>query len=326
MNLTNVSWADLTSNPVRATNVETGKAGHFCERVSPGCAYCYASEWNEVRYGTGLSFLPANRNKVEFWLNEKELAEWQKPKYAGKKVFVCDMTDLFGEWVPDEWLDSIFAAMALAPEVTFQLLTKRIERARAYLTAPDRFNRIGYAAARFVATLTRGEQQRIKQGVVVHGIGLPESWPLLNCWLGVSAENQHWADERIPVLLETPAAVRFVSVEPMLGPIDLTLPGCTHPSWYGDVCEGCGAIGDFEPTDRYDRLVISKTPLQRLDWVICGGESGPKRRPFALDWARSLRDQCKAAGVAFWMKQDGALRPGAYDHLPADLKVQEFPR
>ena len=273
MQRTNISWADFSSNPLRATNRETGKAGHFCEKVSPGCAKCYASEWNEKRYGTGLAFLPANRERVDFWLNERELAEWQKPKYAGRKVFVADMTDLFAEWVPDEWLDRIFGAMedSCHPRLTpmtpmtpiFQVLTKRPERMRQYLSR------------RWT------------------GAYLPQF-----IWLGVSVENQRWADERIPLLLDTPAAGRFISAEPLLGPVDL-----------GDYVDGLG-------------WHLAKS----LDWVVCGGESGPRRRPMRLEWLESVVAQCQAAGVAVFCKQDGALRPGQQGRISDELwALKELP-
>ena len=273
MQRTNISWADFSSNPLRATNRETGKAGHFCEKVSPGCAKCYASEWNEKRYGTGLAFLPANRERVDFWLNERELAEWQKPKYAGRKVFVADMTDLFAEWVPDEWLDRIFGAMedSCHPRLTpmtpmtpiFQVLTKRPERMRQYLSR------------RWT------------------GAYLPQF-----IWLGVSVENQRWADERIPLLLDTPAAGRFISAEPLLGPVDL-----------GDYVDGLG-------------WHLAKS----LDWVVCGGESGPRRRPMRLEWLESVVAQCQAAGVAGFCKQDGALRPGQQGRISDELwALKELP-
>lgn len=269
MNKTKIGWTDYTSNPIRARNRETGKQGHFCERVSPGCARCYASSWNMGPYGAGVDFLPANRDRVEFWLNETELQEWSKPKYRGAKVFVCDMTDMFGEWVPDDWLDRIFEAMYAAPETVFQVLTKRPERMRDYVQSHE-------------------------------GIG----WPLANCWLGVSAENQHWADGRIPVLLDTPAVVRFVSYEPSLGPVD----------FWPAVSERAASL-------------VSGIHIGRpkLDWIICGGESGPNRRRFDLNWARSARDQCAAAGVSFYFKQAGGRYSETPSGDPALDATKEFP-
>lgn len=260
MNKTPIAWTDYTSNPIRARNIETGKTGHFCEKVSKGCENCYASEWNENRYGTGLAFDVRNRSKVEMYLEERELAEWQKPKYAGAKVFVCDMTDWAGEWVKDEWHERIFEAMDTARDVTFQLLTKRAWEAQRIITQFAGWD-----------------------------------WPLPNVWLGVSVENQHFADERIPLLLDTPAAIRFISYEPALEAVDFTF--ARAGTW--NLLEGIS----FERLDDWGSQV-----LPRIDWLICGGESGPNRRPFDLAWARSVRDQCAATGTAFFFKQAGAFR------------------
>lgn len=207
MNKTSIAWTDYTSNPIRARNLETGKAGHYCTHVSEGCENCYAGVWNRDRFGTGLDFIAQNRDRVEMFLVEEELREWSKPKYAGSRVFVCDMTDWCHELVTDDMRDKCFAAMALASNVTFQLLTKRPERMREYLenNGPDLEIEDAY--------------QELAAEMDQEAGRLP--WPLPNVWLGVTAENQRWADERIPVLLDTPSAVRFVSYEPALGPISL---------------------------------------------------------------------------------------------------------
>lgn len=318
MNPTKIEWTDYSSNPIYAT--VDGKRGWFCEKVSPGCAHCYAAAMNTGRFGNGLDFIPANRERVEFHLNEKELLEWSRPKYAGKRVFAFDMTDLFGDWVSDEWLLEIWLAMALAPAVTFQILTKRPERARDFL------HDLQYP-------LGDGRTDiRTFDGAL---------WPLPNVWLGVTCENQHFADERIPILLDTPAAVRFVSCEPMLGPIDLTLPDCQHLGFTGDVCDGCGAVAVFERgPDGFDHIVIQETPLSRLSWVIAGGESGgPERRrlvlpnhqggwypkPTALAWARSLRDQCLTAGIPYFWKQWGGPTSKSGGRLLGGREWSEFP-
>lgn len=287
MNKTSISWTDYTSNPIRARNIETGKAGHFCERVSPGCAHCYASEWNQNRYGTGVSFLPQNRGLLEHYLKGEELREWSKPKYADAKVFVCDMTDLFGEWVPDKWLYRCFEGMGAAPLVTFQILTKRPERAHDWITA------------------------RAHDWITdIQGRG----WPLANVWLGISAENQHWLDKRVPWLLDTPAAIRFVSYEPALGPLDLK----PRPDLSLCVICGEGAMGHHNHKWGYR--------TRGLDWVICGAESGVKRRPFNVAWARAVRDQCRAVGVAFFFKQAGGRFPGTLSGDPELDSCKEFPR
>ncbi len=191
---------------------------------------------------------------------------WKRPR----RIFVNSMSDLFHEKVPDRFIDQIWIVMARADEHIFQVLTKRPERMMKYC--------LDY---------------------------YPPNWVYENIWLGVSVEDQATADERIPWLLKTPAAVRFVSYEPVLGPVDLRRPAGYSPA--GNSPWGAS--------------------LQGLDWVICGGESGPGARPMDPDWARSARDQCQAAGVAFFMKQMGGHpnRRAHFSDIPDDLMVREFP-
>jgi protein gp37 len=227
---------------------------------------------------------PAWTNKVVFV--EKHLEDplhWKKPRM----IFVNSMSDLFHEDVQDEWLDKIFTVMALARQHTFQVLTKRPQRMRKYC-------------------------QQISQetGVVLD-----------NVWLGTSVENQDAADDRIPCLLETPAAVRFLSCEPLLGPVDLS---CVPlPTAAGHVYLDATTGSVF--ANRGDRH--RRTPWQypRLDWVIDGGESGPYYRPANPDWYRSLRDQCVAAGVAYWHKQDSGPRSGTGTLLDG-VEWHQFPK
>jgi protein gp37 len=248
---------------------------------------------------------------------------WRKPRRAR----LSDVVDLFHEAVPDAWIDRVFAVMALAPQHTFQVLTKRPERAREYLGG-DRFaeshatERIGYAAMTMIDEATGGDETKAPPWPVDHsiissllhgptppipGVCWPrrEVWPLPNVWLGTSVEDQTTADERIPHLLDTPAAVRFISAEPLLGPVDLTeLDGhATVGEWFYSALD-CDV--DAEDDDWGGAT---------LDWVICGGESGPGARPMHPDWARSLRDQCEAAGVAFHFKQWGEW--AHHEKLPA---------
>jgi len=299
-----IEWTDASWNPIRTRIGE--KVGWGCQRVSPGCQNCYAATINH-RLGTGLDYDAKGIAAAEFFLDEKTLVKplsWRKPR----KVFVCSMTDLFGEWVPDEWIDRMFAIMAQTPQHTYQLLTKRPERMRSYMTLPG-----------------RGDLQINRMGRVAQYISSPHvarnlDWPLPNVWLGVSVEDQQRADERIPVLLETPAAVRFLSCEPLLGPVDL------GRNMY---------VGRFFDLGTPD-----------ISWVIIGGESGPGARPMDVAWARSLVSQCQSAAVACFVKQLGAKpyeMPLLYDlnysrpmkladrkggdmgEWPEDLRVREFP-
>jgi protein gp37 len=192
---------------------------------------------------------------------------WKKPR----RIFVCSMGDLFHEDVSEEWIDKVIGTMYLAPQHTFMVLTKRPERMLRYMK-PDNYD-------------TR-------------------TWPIKNLWLGVTAENQEMADLRIPILLQTPAAKRFVSVEPMLGPVYLRpfLPHEFNREPHCPWCEDC--IPNRGDWDGWKETREGKHgPF--LDWVICGGESGPGARPMHPDWPRSLRDQCQAAGVPFFFKQWG---------------------
>jgi protein gp37 len=213
---------------------------------------------------------------------------WRQPR----RIFVNSMSDLFHEDVPDEFIDQVFAVMALCPQHTFQVLTKRAQRMRGYMTASSRPAALDVALGWAVGVANRSR----KCVVQPNAPGGVEDWPLPNVWLGVSVENQQYADERIPLLLQTPAAVRFLSVEPMLGPVDLTqwTSGCRSAEGHED-CVACS----------------QGKRLDGLDWVIVGGESGAGARPMHPDWARSIRDQCTAAGVPFFFKQWGEWQDGS---------------
>jgi protein gp37 len=235
----------------------------------------------------------------------------------GRRIFVNSMSDLFHEDVPDAGIDRVFAVMALSPQHTYQILTKRSARMRAYVTDPATPGRIYHIVcdlsleqAASVILLARPEHAAHAPPGRHVLLGL---WPLQNVWLGVSAEDQRRADERIPDLLATPAAIRFVSAEPLLGPIDfehIVRP----PDCYDKAMPGF----DMIETVLLDALggqngVRTRTGDEfgdvgggaKLDWIIVGGESGPQARPMHPDWARSIRDQCEAAGTAFFFKQWG---------------------
>lgn len=278
---TGIQWTDATWNPLRARHLETGAEGWSCGRVSPGCKNCYASTLNETQRwsrGTGLDYTVPNLERVEHYLDARTLTQplrWKK----GRRVFVCSMTDLFGEWVTDEQLDRVFAVMALTPEHTYQVLTKRPERMQAYLSKPgDELADRWHAANRAMAAPT---------GIVDgYGPGDRSMWdpPLPNVWLGASVEDQVRADERIPLLIQTPAAVRFLSCEPLLGRIE-----------FADVSGRSDAVEQW-----------GQRALTGIDWVIVGGESGAGARPFDLAWARSIVEQCQTVDVAVFVKQLGA--------------------
>lgn len=276
----NIEWTDATWNPTRG-----------CTRVSPGCGGpgkqggCYAeimaarfSKPGQWGHGFAEMVTRPDGTTDHRWTGKVALIRSQLawPKhFRGPRVpvrgpgsrplvFVNSTSDPFHEALDIEDIYLVLAAIAAAKHIDFQLLTKRPERAREILSNPGCLEEI---YARWYG--------------VDDGPREVAAWPLPNLWLGVSAERQQEADERIPLLMQTPAAVRFVSVEPMLGPVS-----------------------------------VSYLEWAKLDWVICGGESGPGARPMHPDWARSLRDQCEAAGVPFFFKQWGNWLPWEPEHGP----------
>jgi len=222
-------------------------------------------------YGTQLEYIAENREKVELFLDEKVLQQVLRRKIP-TRYFWEDMSDLYMDGYPDEWIDRCFAVMALTPHHTHMVLTKRAARQREYVRGVNssaRFHDLNLAAQNVCRSPGYGAVLPTQQDGMVSG-----GWPLPHVWLGVSVEDQATADERIPLLLQTPAAVRFVSYEPALGPISFEF--------------GRGQAHDNAPYDG-----------KRIDWIICGGESGPGARPMHPGWARLVRDQCQAAGAAF---------------------------
>jgi len=277
---TGIEWTEATWNPA------TG-----CTKVSPGCDHCYAETIAHRFAGTKAypdGFAPTLRPE----LLDQPL-RWTRPR----RIFVCSMADLFHDQVPDEYIAEVFAVMATAGQHTFQVLTKRHARMRSLLSSWDFVNMVAKAA-------------NVRTGRTSPPHALP-GWPLPNVWVGVSAENQRWADIRIPALLDTPAAVRWVSAEPLLGPLVL------HPYWTAGKPEWGPEYP--EPTSPTGVLVRDLVKGPRLDWVVAGGESGPGARPMHPDWPERLRDDCAAAGVPFLFKQWGEwtpmapLRDGVFD-------------
>lgn len=296
---TGISWTDSTWNPVRG-----------CSKVSAGCKNCYAETFAERWRG-----VPGHAFEQGFDLRLVPEAltlplQWKKPR----RIFVNSMSDLFHHDVPADYIDQVFAVMALAHWHTFQVLTKRPVAMRKYLThtrGPDN-----------VLTRVLSQAQEIEKPrgyVYQEGLG----WPYRNVWLGVSVEDQRAADERIPELLATPAAVRFLSCEPLLGPVNLAEVGPLPD-------------GDFLGRALFNHGLHGGEGAG-LGWVIIGGESGPGARPCDVAWARHLVSQCQTAGVPVWMKQLGAVPMGVNLMMPRDragrdpaewpedLRVQQFP-
>jgi protein gp37 len=267
----NIEWTDATWTPIRARRAD-GKLGVHCEKVSPACKNCYAERLNKRNlpaHGTGLDFTVLNRQQVEIIVDEEMITQplrWKR----GRRIFVCSQTDLFGAFVEEWQIAELFAVMALAHWHTFQVLTKRPERMQKLLSSDDFWESVEGG----ISLLLEEEVDPLDRRRNDLRATAPEpdpDTPLPNVWLGVTAENQEWASKRIPALVATSAAKRFVSCEPLLGPIDLS---------------------------------------PKIDWVIAGGESGPGARPMHPDWVRDLRNQCQSSGVSFFFKQWGEWTPG----------------
>jgi protein gp37 len=330
----NIEWCTDTWNPVVG-----------CSIVSPGCTNCYAMKQaariQRMAEGSGKwSHYNGTTKRVngnEVWTGRVTLApdhillaplKWKTPR----KIFVNSMGDLFHESVPDEWIDKVFAVMALCPQHTFQCLTKRSDRMKEYMSKPERQGHVAFEAnelyikdkrTTYGAAETALFKTRVPGSKTFGTIVRFKNWPLPNVWLGVSAEDQTHADERIADLLATPAAIRFVSAEPLLGPIDFTnIVGSwnttgkiedTHSDMRTNTLTGQLVArwnGDQTTIPQYE-----KARLCKLDWIIAGGESGHGARPMHPDWVRSIRDQCEAAGTAFFFKQWGEWAPGeSCDH------------
>ena len=287
-----IEWTDRSDwNPIRG-----------CTRISEGCRNCYAERLagrfcNPGQWGAGFAVRTAKGGR---WTGRVELLEarlplplaWRKPA----RIFVNSTADLFHESLPDAAIDRVFAVMALCPQHTFQVLTKRSARMRAYCGGVETMGRLLSLTAEIMHGDGDATVRHLCDGLA--GFVLP------NVWLGVSAEDQRCADERIPDLLATPAVVRFVSAEPLLGPIDFSNIGSSTPT---SASLGLNALtGEvFRPRQDGSRTVLGNWNV-RLDLVIVGGESGPHARPNWAPNVRAIVRQCAAAGVAYFGKQMGA--------------------
>lgn len=337
-----IEWTDKTWNPVRGcSRISTGcggakhQGGCYAEKIAarfskPGQAFHGFAEPNEHGgHWTGKMALVPHALTVPF--------TWREPI----KIFVNSMSDLFHENLPMRDIAEVFGVMAVAGHKflsgrksmicgftlqngdestkrpiksfgeeygphTFQVLTKRSDRLRQILSLPAFREAVAGAAHRHA-------HNRVAAGVLSDAIMDGSRWPLPNVWLGVSVEDQDAADHRIPDLLATPTAVRFLSCEPLLGPVrvdDIVGPG-------GTVLKPLVGL-TWRPSPEGMRLVGGSGP--RINWVIAGGESGPRKRPVDAAWLYSLRDQCVAAGTPFFAKQLDKVQP-----LPADLMIRQFP-
>lgn len=293
---TNIEWADFTFNPWRG-----------CTKVSEGCAHCYAEtlskrnpavlgEWGKGKprvlasEAMWQSPLKWNENATAAEMDHeaesnlgKDLGEYRRPR-----VFCASLADWLDDEVPVEWLARLLDLIQRTPNLEWLLLTKRPENWRSRIEA--------------VAQLALNGGT----GVGPFVWSWKEGFAPPNVWIGTSVENQSAADERIPVLLRIPAQIRFLSCEPLLGPVNIDV-GFRYFGNGNHIVQLCCGRSDCECSQF----------KKAIHWVIAGGESGPKARPMHPDWARSLRDQCAAVKVPFLFKQWGEWLPGC-QYQPGD--------
>lgn len=300
---TGISWTDSTWNCLRG-----------CTRVSEGCRNCYAESTAYRFSGEGLPYegLAVLKNghaswtgKVD-WIGEhwEDPLRWTRPR----RIFVNSMSDLFHENVPNLWIDNMIAVMQHAQSRghIFQILTKRPQRMLDYFSDPNLYSRLMVCV-----DAVRGHWPKMP----VIPFSDPVKFPLKNVWLGVSTENQKAADERVPLLVATPAAVRFISAEPLLGPIDFEYPKTLYPDGPPMCCSGtaqmeCGCGG--KPTE--------PPLLWGINQIIVGGESGHHARPMMSNWAGDIERQCRDWRVSFFFKQNGEYVDAGHEEfgrLPA---------
>lgn len=308
-----IGWTDHTYNPWIG-----------CQRVSPGCDNCYAEQLATRRLGVAWGpgaerrrVQPKTRRAPFGWHRAaaKRLAEWEErplgdttPKPRRPRVFCASLADIWDKEAEVEWLVDTLEMIRLTPSLDWLLLTKRPQN-------------IGRRMESAILWAENAGLESLAQWLVAWAAGKPPA----HVWLGTTAENQEEANRRIPHLLAARAAVRFLSCEPLLGPLNLR--SIDLPGGQSEVLPlGAGWL---------NRLEAGEVEGPRIDWVIAGGESGHGARLMDLGWARSLRHQCAAAGVAFFMKQLGsALHPGErrtgkgenLEDLPEDLRIRQWPR
>ena len=291
MSYSKIEWTDRSWNPV------TG-----CTKISPGCKNCYAERFAE-RMKYNPKALPKYLNGFEVTMHHNLLREpirWQKPS----RIFVCSMGDLFHDRVPFEFIDKVMATVAHAWWHTFIILTKRPERMLEYFMKAKE-DSYRYSPRQQTGTIgipLNDDRMNVRLSTI-SGLEIDyRMWPLCNLWLGVSAENQELFDKRVRQLTFIPAAVRFVSFEPLLGPLDI----------YRELAYGQWDLNqDIKHT-------------QKIHWAICGGETGPGARPMHPSWVHDLLAECQAAGIPFFFKGwGGSVRT---DPLISGQAYHEFPK
>lgn len=321
---TSIEWTDYSWNPIRARRrnaghtLPAGKLGHYCQKISPGCKNCYAAAMNLWR-GNGIGYTVPEFAEVELYLDADALLEplrWKKPR----NVFVCSMTDLFADFILEEWIEQIYAVMALADRHTFMVLTKRPARRKRWYEGCEFADGEGFRDA-----MVEGQAQHIYAKLHPDEAKSVDEWlsvclPLKNVREGTSICTQKEAEDLLPIVIETPAALRWLSLEPLLETIDLA-----------------GSIRMLP-----DMGGVKQLP--RIDWIVVGGESGWGARETDISAIRSIVKQCKDASVPVFVKQvgaraffppsDGTLKTflkisdakgGNPADWPVDLRIREFP-
>lgn len=322
-----ISWTDHTFNPWIG-----------CSKVSPGCANCYAAELDRRRYSKTLDGgtkanpvlhfgpnAPRHRTSAANWKQplkwDREAAEeiranaerWAMlgdgstaPAVARPRVFCASLADWLDEEVPIEWFVDLLDLQRVCRHIDWLDLSKRPQNWRERLT-----HALGHVA---LSAGESGERMSLKKWIAAWLNGVPPA----NVWIGTTVEDQQRADERIPVLLSIPARVRFLSCEPLLGPVDIAKAGAL----------GCSCESDTRCAGRCPHYLhaLNKSELG-VRWVIVGAESGPKRRPMCPTWANRVKTQCHGAGVPFYMKQMevGGKITDDMEQFPADLRIRQFP-
>ena len=288
-NKSKIQWTDITKNPIHLIKSDGSNGGHWCHKISEGCANCYAESQNNNSFFKFASHLKYTGNPPENLILDESILQEIISIKSPKKIFICSMTDLFGDWIPEYWIDQIFATMLIAKHHTFQILTKRPQRMKEYLSKPYHLNIARYIDQHFGDKFAHENYEL----------------PAKNIWLGVTCENRKAVAQRLPLLLETPAKVRFLSCEPLLEGIYLAL-------------------------DEFDH---------KPNWVIVGGESGTNARFCNIDWISSIVGQCELSKIPVFVKQLGSYpigingyklklksrKGGDISEFPDDLKIRKFP-
>jgi protein gp37 len=331
MQATNIGWTDFSDNLLKYRDPDENVV-HACVRISEGCRNCYASAL-AGRWGRkGKDFTAQNMKPLTpFFDLEGARRLLTSRKISGKRVFISDMTDLFGEWVSDEIIDQHFAIFAMRPDVTFQVLTKRAKRMNAYLSRHD-------VGLRWAMQIPDTQLPDAAIAVGWSNNGLP------NVHLGVSVEDQTNANQRLPWLLESPAAVRWASVEPLIGAVDLEQVviayfkneriGADYISTRNPHNANATVMGAIDAlTGRAkgrvefdEKMQFTGQTVGRLDGIVIGGESGAGHREMPLTEALVLAESARAAGVSVYVKQDSGPRPGMKGRIPDDVwAMKEWP-